>query len=144
LGRVNGDLVHEFAVLGEFYKFACMIRVRIQLLGFTAFYREGFEVVLFLQSYRLKLGSLVVLYGVVVGALATGIVAILTVVAHRYLPYRRMLVSTGLMLAFVLLVMVGEEARDATGSMVARHPDSKTCASGPSVDGVVVLDIPDH
>jgi high-affinity iron transporter len=81
-------------------------------LGFTAFYREGFEVVLFLQSYRLKLGSLVVLYGVVVGALATGIVAILTVVAHRYLPYRRMLVSTGLMLAFVLLVMVGEEAQE--------------------------------
>jgi high-affinity iron transporter len=29
----------------------------MRLLGFTSFYREGFEVVLFLQSYRLKLGS---------------------------------------------------------------------------------------
>ena len=82
------------------------------LLGFTSFYREGFEVILFLQSYRLKLGNTIVLDGVVLGALATGIVAILTFVAHRHLPYRRMLVSTGVMLAFVLLVMVGEEAQE--------------------------------
>lgn len=82
------------------------------LLGFTSFYREGFEVVLFLQSYRLKLGDLIILYGVVLGASATGIVAILTFVAHRHLPYRKMLVSTGLMLALVLLVMVGEEAQE--------------------------------
>lgn len=82
------------------------------LLGFTSFYREGVEVVLFLQSYRLKLGNLVVLYGVIFGGLATIVVAVLTFVVHRHLPYRRMLVSTGLMLAFVLLVMVGEEAQE--------------------------------
>ena len=82
------------------------------LLGFTSFYREGFEVVLFLQSYRLKLGGSVVMYGVVVGVLGSGIVAILTFAAHRRLPYRRMLVVTGVMLAFVLLVMVGEEAQE--------------------------------
>jgi high-affinity iron transporter len=82
------------------------------LLGFTSFYREGFEVVLFLQSYRLKLGSGVVLYGVIVGGVMTSIVAVLTFVAHRHLPYRRMLVSTGLLLAIVLLVMVGEEAQE--------------------------------
>ena len=34
------------------------------LLGFTSLYREGFEVVLFLQSYRLKRGGRIVLYGV--------------------------------------------------------------------------------
>jgi high-affinity iron transporter len=82
------------------------------LLGFTSFYREGFEVVLFLQSYRLRLGGGAVLFGVVVGAVATGFVANLTFVAHRHLPYRRMLVSTGVMLAFVLLVMVGEEVQE--------------------------------
>jgi high-affinity iron transporter len=82
------------------------------LLGFTSFYREGFEVVLFLQSYRLKLGGAVVLYGVIVGVLGSAIVAILTFMAHRRLPYRRMLVVTGVMLAFVLLVMVGEEAQE--------------------------------
>src|ERR1700745_3450638 len=37
------------------------------LLGFTSLYREGFEVVLFLQSYNLRLGGAVVLKGAVLG-----------------------------------------------------------------------------
>ncbi len=82
------------------------------LLGFTSFYREGFEVVLFLQSYRLRLGGAVVLHGAVLGILFSGVVAILTFVAHRRLPYRKMLVLTGLMLAVVLLVMVGEQVQE--------------------------------
>ena len=81
-------------------------------LGFTSFYREGFEVVLFLQSYRLRLGNAVVVDGVMLGMLASGLVAVLTFVAHRRLPYRRMLIATGLLLALVLLVMVGEEAQE--------------------------------
>jgi high-affinity iron transporter len=82
------------------------------LLGFTSFYREGFEVVLFLQSYRLRLGGAVVLWGAVLGVAFSGIVAILTFVAHSRLPYRKMMVFTGLMLAVVLLVMVGEQAQE--------------------------------
>ena len=81
-------------------------------LGFTSFYREGFEVVLFLQSYRLRLGNAVVVDGVMLGMLASGLAAVLTFVAHRRLPYRRMLIATGLLLALVLLVMVGEEAQE--------------------------------
>jgi high-affinity iron transporter len=82
------------------------------LLGFTSFYREGFEVVLFLQSFRLRLGGKAVFQGVVLGSLATLAVAVLTFVIHQHLPYRRMLVVTGVMLAVVLLVMVGEEAQE--------------------------------
>ncbi|HTT19984.1 MAG TPA: FTR1 family protein [Candidatus Sulfotelmatobacter sp.] len=82
------------------------------LLGFTSFYREGFEVVLFLQSFRLRLGGRTVLEGVVFGSVGTLAVAVLTFVIHRHLPYRRMLVVTGVMLAVVLLVMVGEEAQE--------------------------------
>jgi high-affinity iron transporter len=82
------------------------------LLGFTSFYREGFEVVLFLQSYRLKLGNVSVLCGVVLGVFGSGIIAILTFAIHRRLPYRRMLVVTGVVLGGVLLVMVGEEAQE--------------------------------
>jgi high-affinity iron transporter len=82
------------------------------LLGFTSVYREGFEVVLFLQSYRLKRGGRIVLYGVLLGLLFSAIVAVLTFVAHRRLPYRRMLILTGVMLGAVLLVMVGEEAQE--------------------------------
>ena len=82
------------------------------LLGFTTFYREGVEVVLFLQTYRLKLGGDSVLYGVILGVLFTGIVAVLTFLGHQKLPYRRMLVLTGVLLGVVLLVMVGEEAQE--------------------------------
>jgi high-affinity iron transporter len=82
------------------------------LLGFTSFYREGFAVVLFLQSFRLRLRGRTVLEGVVFGSVGTFPVAVLTFMIHRHLPYRRMLVVTGVMLAVVLLVMVGEEAQE--------------------------------
>jgi high-affinity iron transporter len=82
------------------------------LLGFASLYREGFEVVLFLQTYRLKMGGGIVLGGALIGLLLSGIVAVLTFIAHRRLPYRRMLIFTGVMLGFVLLVMVGEQAQE--------------------------------
>lgn len=82
------------------------------LLGFTTFYREGVEVVLFLQSFRLRMGSTVVLEGVIVGLILTGFVAILNFVAHRHLPYKKMLVVTGVMLGAVLLIMVGEQGQE--------------------------------
>lgn len=80
------------------------------LLGFASLYREGFEVVLFLQTYYLQMGGEIVLFGALFGLFFTGIVAALTFVAHKRLPYRKMLVTTGIMLGFVLLVMVGEQA----------------------------------
>src|SRR5579872_474837 len=64
------------------------------LLGFSSFYREGFEIVLFLQSYRLRTGNTVVLYGVLLGASFSGAVAVLTFVAHRKLPYKKMMILT--------------------------------------------------
>jgi high-affinity iron transporter len=82
----------------------------LELLGFASLYREGFEVVLFLQTYYLQMGGKIVLFGALLGLFFTGIVAVLTFVAHRKLPYRKMLVFTGVMLGFVLLVMVGEQA----------------------------------
>lgn len=82
------------------------------LLGFASLYREGLEVVLFLQSYRLKLGVEAVLIGSLIGLFLTAIVAVLNFVAHRKLPYRKMLVLTGWMLGVVLLVMVGEQAQE--------------------------------
>lgn len=81
-------------------------------LGFTSFYREGFEVVLFLQNYRLELGGTPVLYGVLVGSAFSAVVAVLTFVANRRLPYKKMLVLTGVLLGVVLLVMVGEQAQE--------------------------------
>jgi high-affinity iron transporter len=79
------------------------------LIGFTSVYREGFEVVLFLQQLRLKVGSVVVLEGVLIGLALTAMVGVLTFKAHYKLPYKKMLVLTGIMLGAVLLVMVGEQ-----------------------------------
>jgi len=53
-----------------------------------------------------------VLYGVLLGASFSGAVAVLTFVAHRKLPYKKMMILTGLMLAVVLLVMVGEQVQE--------------------------------
>ncbi len=80
------------------------------LLGLTSVYREGFEVVLFLQSYYLKLGGWIVLYGSLAGLALTLVVAVLTFFLHTRMPYRKMLIITGVLLGVVLLVMVGEEA----------------------------------
>jgi len=82
------------------------------LLGFASFYREGVEVVLFLQSFRLRMGGAVVLQGVILGLFLTGLIAILNFVAHRRLPYKKMLVVTGVMLGAVLLIMVGEQGQE--------------------------------
>lgn len=82
------------------------------LLGFTSLYREGFEVVLFLQSYHLRLGGSVVLKGALLGIVLSGLVAVLTFVLQQRLPYRKMLITTGILLGGVLLVMVGEQAQE--------------------------------
>jgi high-affinity iron transporter len=82
------------------------------LLGFTSLYREGFEVVLFLQSYNLRLGGHVVLKGALLGLVLSGMVAVLTFVMQQRLPYRKMLITTGILLGVVLLVMVGEQAQE--------------------------------
>ena len=47
-----------------------------------------------------------------VGLALTTVVAVLTFIVHRKLPYRRMLVATGVLLGIVLLVMVGEQAQE--------------------------------
>src|SRR6202045_1148080 len=82
------------------------------LLGFTSLYREGFEVVLFLQSYNLRFGGGVVLQGALLGIALSAIVAVLTFVLQQKLPYRKMLITTGILLGVVLLVMVGEQAQE--------------------------------
>jgi high-affinity iron transporter len=84
----------------------------LALLGFASLYREGFEIVLFLQGYYLKMGSGTVLIGAGVGLALSAIVAVLTFVGQRRLPYRKMLIFTGILLGVVLLVMVGEQAQE--------------------------------
>ena len=80
------------------------------LLGFTTVYREGFEVVLFLQNLQLQNGTATVLEGVGIGLACTAVVGVLTFWLHHKLPYRKMLILTGALVAVVLMVMIGGTA----------------------------------
>ena len=85
------------------------------LLGFSTVYREGFETVLFLQALELSSGLWVVLEGVALGGIAVAAVAVATFVLERKLPYKKMLIVTGVLLTVVLVVMVGKTARTLQG-----------------------------
>jgi len=76
-------------------------------LGFTSVFREGVEVVLFLQTLELQSGTSTVLEGVAIGLAATAVVGVAVFYLHRRLPYRRMLVLTGVLVGVVLVVMIG-------------------------------------
>jgi high-affinity iron transporter len=92
-------------------------------LGFTSVYREGFEVVLFLQSLQLQDGTGTVLEGVAFGLLATAIVGVITFKLNAHLPYKRMLVMTGVLVGVVLVVMIGGTALSFVDlGWLPRHP----------------------
>lgn len=82
------------------------------LVGLTCVYREGFEVVLFLQSIRLKVGSDIVLFGTLIGLSLTMMVGVLTFMFQKKLPHKKMLVVTGVLIVMVLAVMVGETVQE--------------------------------
>jgi len=118
----------------------------LALLGFTAVYREGFEIVLFLQNLRLTNGSTTVLEGVALGLALTVVVGAVTFSLQHRLPYRRMLVATGILLGFVLLVMVGESVQELqlagwlpTHSIGVTFPGwvGLWLATFPTVEGIV-------
>jgi high-affinity iron transporter len=79
----------------------------LALLGFTSIFREGFESVLFLQALVLESGVGAVLAGVAIGVAGTILVGVIVLLLQAKLPYKKMLVATGIMIGAVLLVMVG-------------------------------------
>ncbi len=87
----------------------------LYLLGFSSVFREGFEIVLFLQALSLNATTGVVLAGVTLGVALTAAVGVLTFALERRLPYKRMLVVTGVLIALVLMVLVGNTVRTLQG-----------------------------
>jgi len=86
------------------------------VLGLTSVYREGFETVLFLQSLELSAGATAVIEGAALGLALTLGVAVLTFALQRKLPYKKMLIVTGVLIGVVLVVMVGQTARTMQGT----------------------------
>jgi high-affinity iron transporter len=87
----------------------------LYFLGFTSVFREGMETVLFLQTLQLASGTGVVLAGVALGLVATGIVGVITFRLEQRLPYKRMLVVTGVLITFILFEITGNTARSMQG-----------------------------
>jgi hypothetical protein len=62
---------------------------------------------------------------------ATGAVAVVTFKLQRKLPYKRMLIVTGVLLAFVLVVMVGSTVRTLQGAgWFPSTRSTSTCRTG--------------
>ena len=87
----------------------------LYVLGFTSVFREGMETVLFLQALQLSSGVGVVAAGVALGLTGTAIVGFITFKAERKLPYKKMLIVTGVLIALVLFTMVGNTVRTLQG-----------------------------
>lgn len=79
----------------------------LAVLGFSSVYREGFETILFLQALILDAGPWIVMQGVALGLAAVAIVGFFTFKLQKKLPYKKMLVWTGILIGAVLLIMVG-------------------------------------
>ncbi len=77
------------------------------LLGLSSVYREGLETVLFLQALQTSAGTSTTLLGAGIGLGGTLIVGTATFKLQRKLPFKRMLIVTGVLIALVLAVMVG-------------------------------------
>jgi high-affinity iron transporter len=85
------------------------------LLGLTSVYREGFETVLFLQNLQVSAGTGATVLGVGFGLAATTIVGVVTFALEQKLPYKKMLIATGVLIGLVLGIMVGTTIHNLQG-----------------------------
>ncbi len=80
-------------------------------VGFVTIFREGFETTLFMQSLILEAGMRPVLLGLAIGGLFIGVVGLAVFSIGAKLPYRKMLVITGVLVIFVLFTFMGSTVR---------------------------------
>lgn len=80
-------------------------------VGFMTIFREGFETTLFMQSLILEAGISPVLMGLAIGGTLIAIMGFAVFFLGAKLPYRKMLVVTGMLVVFVLFTFVGSTVR---------------------------------
>jgi high-affinity iron transporter len=85
------------------------------LLGLSSVYREGLETVLFLQALQTSAGTGTTVLGAGIGLGGALLVGGLTFKLQRRLPFKRMLILTGVLIALVLAVMVGTTVHNLQG-----------------------------
>jgi high-affinity iron transporter len=80
-------------------------------VGFLTIYREGFETTLFLQSLILEGGIKAVSIGLGVGLLFIATIGFAVFKIGAKLPYRKMLVVTGVLVVSILVTFLGSSVR---------------------------------
>ena len=80
-------------------------------VGFMTIFREGFETTLFMQSLILEAGMRPVLLGLGLGGVFIAAVGFAVFSIGAKLPYRKMLVVTGVLVIFVLFTFLGSTVR---------------------------------
>ncbi len=80
-------------------------------VGFMTIFREGFETTLFMQSLILEAGMKAVSFGLLIGFLLIGTLGVAVFAIGAKLPYRKMLVVTGVLVIFVLFTFLGSTTR---------------------------------
>lgn len=80
-------------------------------VGFATIFREGFETTLFMQSLILEAGMRPVMNGLAIGGTIIAVMGVGVFYIGAKLPYRKMLVYTGVLVVLVLFTFLGSTAR---------------------------------
>jgi len=80
-------------------------------VGFLTVYREGFETTVFMQSLLLEGGGKAVSLGVFAGFILVGSVGAAIFLFGAKLPYRRLLVMTGVLVVSIMVTFLGSTVR---------------------------------
>ena len=92
-------------------------------VGFLTVYREGFETTIFMQSLVLEGSASSVMIGAVVGFIFIGTIGMLIMAFGAKLPYRKMLVVTGVLVVSIMVTFLGSAVRlFQTVSWLPVHP----------------------
>ncbi len=80
-------------------------------VGFMTIFREGFETTLFMQSLIMEAGMKPVAIGLLIGGAIIAALGFAVFTIGAKLPYRKMLVVTGILVIFVLFTFMGSTVR---------------------------------
>jgi high-affinity iron transporter len=106
------------AVREPFWEIGALLGV-----GFLTVYREGFETTIFMQSLVLEGSTASVLLGVAAGFVFIGTIGTLIMVFGAKLPYRKLLVCTGILVVSIMVTFLGSAVRlFQTVSWLPVHP----------------------
>jgi len=94
------------AVRAPFWEVSALLGV-----GFLTVYREGFETTIFMQSLVLEGSASSVMLGVLAGFVFIGTIGTLIMFFGAKLPYRKLLIVTGVLVVSIMVTFLGSAVR---------------------------------